>query len=122
MPAVANKSHSFHKIFYKNFSSCLFRCRYCRNCHRNCPCFGGRRQADIGIDFSYWGSNDGKGLETQKECNKLADALESFVSKIDFVDDEDWFGIYTGSWSTLDGGFVDDKITKKCYIDAQPVG
>jgi hypothetical protein len=67
----------------------------------------------LGIDFQYWGSNDGKGLETQEECNKLADALESFVSKIDFVDDEDWFGIYTGSWSTLEGGFVDKKITDK---------
>jgi hypothetical protein len=67
----------------------------------------------LNIDFSYWGSNDGAGLETQEECNKLADALESFVSKIDFADDEDWFGIYTGSWSTLEGGFVDDKITKK---------
>ena len=68
---------------------------------------------NLGIDFEYWGSNDGAGLETQEECNKLADALESFVSKIDFSDDEDWFGIYTGSWSTLEGGFVDDKITKK---------
>jgi len=67
----------------------------------------------LNIDFSYWGSNDGKGLETQEECTKLADALELFVSKIDFADDEDWFGIYTSSWSTLDGGFVEKKITKK---------
>src|SRR5210317_994946 len=29
---------------------------------------------DLGLDFTYWGSNDGAGLDTQEECNILADA------------------------------------------------
>jgi hypothetical protein len=62
----------------------------------------------LNIDFNGWGSNDGKGLETQKECNKLAEGLEKFTSKIDWVDDEDWMGIFTECWSTLDGGFVEN--------------
>ena len=64
---------------------------------------------DLGINFNGWGSNDGEGLGTQEECNKLAEALERFTSKIDWVDDEDWMGIFTECWSTLEGGFVDNS-------------
>jgi hypothetical protein len=62
----------------------------------------------LNLNFENWGSNDGAGLETQKECDKLADGLERFTSKIDWVDDEDWMGIFTECWSTLEGGFVDN--------------
>src|SRR6056300_649329 len=48
---------------------------------------------NLDIDFTNWGSNDGAGLDNQGDCNKLADALERFTSKIDFENDEDWFGI-----------------------------
>ena len=34
--------------------------------------------------------------------------MERFTSKIDWVDDEDWMGIFTQCWCTIDGGFVDD--------------
>ena len=44
----------------------------------------------LNLNFDNWGSNDGAGLETQEECDKLAEALERFTSKIDWVDDEDW--------------------------------
>jgi len=63
----------------------------------------------LNINFENWGSNDGAGLETQEECNKLAEGLERFTSKIDWVDDEDWMGIFTECWSTLEGGFVDNS-------------
>jgi hypothetical protein len=63
----------------------------------------------LNLNFDSWGSNDGAGLETQKECDKLAAGLERFTSKIDWVDDEDWMGIYTECWSTLKGGFVDNN-------------
>ena len=63
----------------------------------------------LDINFENWGSNDGAGLETQEECDKLADGLERFTSKIDWVDDEDWMGIFTECWSTLEGGFVDNS-------------
>ncbi len=55
------------------------------------------------IDFSYWGSNDGKGLRTQKQCDKLADAIELLISEsIDFnefmMDDDNRVYICLGSW------------------------
>ena len=55
------------------------------------------------IDFSYWGSNDGKGLKTQSQCNKLADAIELLISENpeyndNLSDDDDRIYIAMGSW------------------------
>ena len=55
------------------------------------------------IDFSYWGSNDGKGLKTQKQCDKLADAIELLISENPeyneyLIDDDDRIYICLGSW------------------------
>jgi hypothetical protein len=55
------------------------------------------------IDFSYWGSNDGKGLRTQKQCDKLADAIELLISENpqyndNLSDDDDRIYIAMGSW------------------------
>jgi len=55
------------------------------------------------IDFSYWGSNDGKGLKTQKQCDKLADAIELFISENpqyneNLSDDDDRVYVCMGSW------------------------
>ena len=61
---------------------------------------------ELNLNFDGWGHNDGAGLETQKECDKLSAALERFTGMIDFSDDDDWMGIHTGSWTTLDGRFV----------------
>ena len=63
----------------------------------------------LNIDFDGWGSNDGAGLETQKECDKLSAALERFTGMIDFEDGDDWMGMFTECWSTLEGGFVDNS-------------
>ncbi len=55
------------------------------------------------LDMSYWGSNDGKGLRTQKQCDRLADALETMLSNDsgynEFMADEtDRIQIVMGSW------------------------
>jgi hypothetical protein len=55
------------------------------------------------IDFSYWGSNDGKGLRTQKQCDKLADAIELLISENpeyneNLSNDDDRIYIVMGSW------------------------
>ena len=53
------------------------------------------------IDFSYWGSNDGKGLRTQKQCDKLADAIELLISNNwneYLTEDDDRIYIVMGSW------------------------
>jgi hypothetical protein len=60
-------------------------------------------QSKLKIDFSYWGSNDGKGLRTQKQCDKLADAIELLLSNSPnynefMVDEDDRIQIVLGSW------------------------
>lgn len=35
---------------------------------------------ELGFNTSDWHSNDGHGLETQEECNRLADAMEKVIS------------------------------------------
>jgi len=51
------------------------------------------------INFANWGSNDGAGLKTQKQCDKLANALEDFLgSELRIKDDEDRIYLCLGSW------------------------
>ena len=60
-------------------------------------------QSKLKIDFSYWGSNDGKGLTTQKQCDKLADAIELLISNSagyneNMVDNDDRIYVVLGAW------------------------
>ena len=60
-------------------------------------------ESKLKINFDYWGSNDGKGLRTQKQCDKLADAIELLISNSpDFneylSEDSDRIYICLGSW------------------------
>lgn len=53
----------------------------------------------LSIDFEYWGSNDGKGCETQEECDQLANALEEYLgNEIEAKDDDDRVYLCLGSW------------------------
>ena len=55
----------------------------------------------LDYDTSYWGSNDGKGLRTQKQCDKLADAIELLISNNYneyLTTDEDRIYIVMGMW------------------------
>lgn len=67
------------------------------------------------IDFSYWGSNDGKGLRTQKQCDKLADALELMLTNDSgynefMAEDDDRIQIVMGSWvKSGTGQFYSDE-------------
>jgi hypothetical protein len=69
------------------------------------------------IDFSYWGSNDGKGLKTQKQCDKLADAIELLISENsqyneNLADDDDRIYIVMGSWCEAGTGkFIPSDFT-----------
>jgi hypothetical protein len=66
------------------------------------------------IDFKYWGSNDGRGLETQEECNKLADAIEKLIATDGgFVEDFDTLYVNMGSWTNSQGGFVEAAIVEE---------
>jgi len=55
----------------------------------------------LNYDTSYWGSNDGKGLRTQKQCDKLADAIELLISNNYneyLTEDDDRIYIVMGMW------------------------
>jgi hypothetical protein len=67
----------------------------------NAICEMAAYKSKLKIDFAYWGSNDGKGLKTQKQCDKLADAIEQFISdgmNEFLIDDDDRVYIVMGSW------------------------
>jgi hypothetical protein len=67
----------------------------------------------LNLDLSLWGSNDGAGLETQEDCNKLADALEEIGKDFFDVEDVDELQLCMGSWTTLDGTFISSDQTEK---------
>ena len=67
----------------------------------------------LDYDTSYWGSNDGKGLRTQKQCDKLADAIELLISNNYneyLTEDDDRIYIVMGSWCEAGTGrFIPSK-------------
>lgn len=69
------------------------------------------------IDFEYWGSNDGKGLKTQKQCDKLADAIEQLISdglNEHITDDDDRIYIALGGWCEAGTGkFITSELEHK---------
>jgi hypothetical protein len=62
------------------------------------------------MDMSYWDSNDGKGLRTQKQCDRLADALELMLNDIVYkeflADNSNVIQIAKGSWRATDYGKI----------------
>jgi hypothetical protein len=62
------------------------------------------------MDMSYWDSNDGKGLRTQKQCDRLADALDlmlnDIVCKEFLADNSNVIQIARGSWDATDYGKI----------------
>lgn len=67
-------------------------------------------ESKLSIDFSYWGSNDGKGLDTQEECDSLADALEDYLgSEIEVKNDDDRIFLCLGSWCEAGTGKMVDS-------------
>jgi hypothetical protein len=71
-------------------------------------------KSKLKIDFSYWGSNDGKGLRTQKQCDKLADAIELLISNNYneyLTTDEDRIYIVMGMWCEAGTGkFIPSEV------------
>ena len=73
---------------------------------------------DLGIDTSYFGSNDGAGPEDQETCTKLADALQEVLDKNkNLKEEDDRIFLVMGSWTDLNGRFISendlDPVTKE---------
>ncbi len=61
--------------------------------------------------MSHWGSNDGQGLRTQKQCDRLADALEDMLGKdTQMSSEDDRIQIVMGAWCEAGTGkFYSDE-------------
>ena len=83
----------------------------------NAICQMAAYNSKLKIDFSYWGSNDGKGLKTQKQCDKLADAIEQLISdglNEHITDDDDRIYIALGGWCEAGTGkFITSELEHK---------
>ena len=73
---------------------------------------------NLKMNMSNWGSNEGKGLRTQKQCNRLADALElllnnEIVFKEFMEGTTDGIQMVMGIWVETDTGrFYSDENTE----------
>ena len=81
----------------------------------NAICQMAAYKSKLKIDFEHWGSNDGKGLRTQKQCDKLADALEELLgTEIHAKEDDDRVFLCLGSWVEAGTGkFIGIEAEKK---------
>jgi len=79
--------------------------------------------AELGYSTSLWGENSGGGLQTQEECDALADAIEAFMilNNRNMHDEDDRFYLCLGSWTDSRGQFLDAKKIGKLNED-YPVG
>lgn len=66
-----------------------------------------------------WGNNSGNGLETQEECDMLADAIETFLTlnEANAKEDDDTMYIALGMWIYNDGQFVSEAEREKLNND-----
>lgn len=70
---------------------------------------------NLGIDMEYWDSNDGMGLNTQEECDALADALTELIKENEqyYRNNDNAFAIDLGYWTDADGRLVPEEVTKQ---------
>ena len=69
---------------------------------------------ELNIDFSNWGSNDGAGLDNQKDCNRLADALEEIIhTSTQMEEPSDVIYLNLGSWTDMNGRFLGEEINEQ---------
>jgi hypothetical protein len=67
---------------------------------------------ELNLFMGDWGSNDGGGLPTQEECDKLAAALKDIISSELLKEDDDRLYLCLGSWVDSDNHFLSEDETK----------
>ena len=79
------------------------------------------RQEGLDIDTASWSYNDGAGLESQEDCDALADALQRLLDANDnLTKEDDRIYLVMGSWSNLNGQFVSESELEN--VDLPPMG
>jgi len=80
------------------------------------------QNSGLDIDFKYWGSNDGKGLETQEECTALADALDELLEADgSFEHETDELYVNMGSWTNKKGELIEPDV-REALDEMLPLG
>ena len=92
-------------------------------------------QDNLKFDTDFWDSNDGRGLRTQKQCNRLAESMNKLVTLIEEDlrkphwikedEDDDQFIFNLDSWSREDGNRItedEEKILSEKYNYGQLMG
>lgn len=90
---------------------------------------------NLKFDTDFWGSNDGRGLRTQKQCNRLAESMNKLVAIIEKDlrsphwikedKDDDQFIFNLDSWSREDGNRMtedEEKILSEKFNYGQLMG
>jgi hypothetical protein len=80
-------------------------------------------RSKLRINFDYWGSNDGKGLTTQKQCDRLAQAIEDLLGEdVNLKEDNDRIYLCLGSWCEFGSGkFISSEI-EQSLNEQYPMG
>jgi len=80
-------------------------------------------RSKLRIDFEYWGSNDGKGIRTQKQCDRLAEAIEELIGEdVNLKEDNDRIYLCLGSWCEFGSGkFIQSEIEQSLNVQ-YPIG
>lgn len=79
--------------------------------------------AKLPFKTDYWGSNDGKGLTSQEECNTLADGIELYLmlNNANMHDMDDTMYLCLGAWTTSGGRFMPKELEDELN-EAYPTG
>ena len=84
------------------------------------PIVGLVNELNLDIDTVSWNFNEGNGLDTQDECNILANALTEYISKeTKMKEDDDKIYVVMGSWSDINGEYLSPDFTER-YSDTLP--
>jgi hypothetical protein len=75
-------------------------------------CEYANEEYELNLSMGNWGSNDGGGLHTQEECDKLADALTDIISLDLLKEDDDRLYLCLGSWVGNNNHFLTEDETK----------
>jgi hypothetical protein len=75
----------------------------------NFLCYIVNEKENYGFNMEYWDSNDGYGLNTSKDCNKLADGIDKLLLDIPLSDEDDRLYLNMGFWVNSSNSFIQDK-------------
>jgi hypothetical protein len=68
---------------------------------------------ELNLETEGFGDNSGCGLDTQEDCDKLAEGLKQFLEKAELNDEEDALYLCLGLWIDETGAFIRNEDVEK---------